>query len=129
MYTLYEYSLISMDIWSPLQVILALLAAIFIPGILVHFMLGQSGGHHLFDKSLSKEEIKNLPLSMLSFRIRNNLIGFLAVLIGGAGVILILNTICGALGIETSRDFWIAIAIFSFFALIIIRLFLLRKKA
>jgi hypothetical protein len=117
-----------MDTWSPLQVILALLAAIFIPGILVHFTLGRNGGHHLFEKNLSQEEIKSLPLSMLSFRIRNNLIGSLAVLIGGAGVFFILNTICGALGIETSRDFWIAVTLFSFLALVIIRLFLLRKK-
>jgi hypothetical protein len=117
-----------MDTWSPFQVILALLAAIFIPGILVHFTLGRNSGHHLFDESLSKEEIKNLPFSMLSFRIRNNLIGSLAVLIGGAGVIFILNTICGALGIETSRDLWIAVATLSFFALVIIRLALLRKK-
>ena len=117
-----------MDTWSPLQVILALLAAIFIPGILVHFTLGRNGGHHLFDQSLSREEVKNLPFSMLSFRIRNNLIGSLAILIGGGAVLFILNTICGALGIETSRDFWVAVALFSFFALVVIRLFLLRKK-
>lgn len=117
-----------MDAWSPLQVILALLAAIFIPGVLIHFTLGRKGGHHLFEKSLSQEEVRGLPVSMLSFRLRNNLIGSLAVLIGGAGVIFILNTICGALGIETSRDFWIAVALFSFFTLVIIRLFFFKKQ-
>lgn len=117
-----------MDTWSPLQVILALLAAIFIPGILVHFTLGRNRGHHLFDEKLSREEIKDLPFSMLSFRIRNNLIGSLAVLIGGGAVIFILSTICGALGIETSRDFWVAVALFSFFTLVIIRLFFFKKQ-
>lgn len=117
-----------MENFSNPQIIVLLVLAVLIPGIIVHFTLGRKGGHHMFENDLSKDEIKNLPISMLAFRTRNNLIGSLVVLLGTATVMYISKIVCNAFGITSDKDFWIIAGLFSLGYLVLLSLVLLKRK-
>jgi hypothetical protein len=117
-----------MENFSNVQIILLLVLAVLIPGIIVHFTLGRKGGHHLFEKDLTKGEIRDLPFSMLTFRTRNNLIGSLVVLLGTATVIYISKIVCNAFGVTSEKDFWIIAGLFSVTYLVFLRFFMMKRK-
>lgn len=63
------------------ETLLALIAAVLVPGIIVHFTLGRNGGHDLL-KGIPKRDIRGLPLKVSTDQIKRNLRGSLATLIG-----------------------------------------------
>jgi hypothetical protein len=67
--------------WTLVSFLAALLLAIFVPALIIHLTIGRKGGHSFF-KSVPKEEMKSLPFKMLNSRIRNQLVGSSATLIG-----------------------------------------------
>jgi hypothetical protein len=72
-----------MNNWTLGSFLFWLVVAIFVPAIIVHFTLGQKGGHRLFDNdNLSKDEIRNLPFDMLRKRTIWNLKGSAAAIVG-----------------------------------------------
>jgi hypothetical protein len=96
-----------MEDWSAGQVIVALILAVLVPGIVIHFTLGRNGGHHMFD-DMSPEERRNMPIEMAKRTIKNRLIG-------GFGVLVGLAVAVGILDLSESGWVWgvtLAIAVF-----------------
>ena len=85
-----------MSDWSLSSFLMALLVAIFVPALIIHFTLGRNGGHHLF-KDMPKDKVKDLPLEMLRSRLRHQFHGSFATLIG-LGVTLALYPLACKLG-------------------------------
>ena len=86
-----------MNDMTPGSVLLALVLAVLIPALIIHFTLGRNGGHHLF-KNMPKDKVKELPLAMMRSRIRNNLRGSFAMFVG-LGVALSLYPLACKLGL------------------------------
>lgn len=82
-----------MSDWSIGSVLLALLAAIFVPALLVHFTLGRNGGHKLF-KGKTREEIRDMPYEMMRTRVGNRLRSSAATLIGLFVVVVVFPLSC-----------------------------------
>jgi len=86
-----------MNNWSTGSVLFALLLAVFVPALVIHFTLGRKGGHHLF-KDVPEKKIGDLPFEMMRFKIRNNLRGSFATLVG-LGVALALYALACKVGL------------------------------
>lgn len=72
-----------MNDWTLESFLFWLAVAIFLPAIIIHFTLGQNGGHHLYDnKNLSKDEIRSLPFDMLRKRAIWEIKGSAAIIVG-----------------------------------------------
>ncbi len=62
-------------------VLVALLLAVFVPALIVHFTVGRNGGHRLFE-DMPPDQVRDLPLEMVRFRLRHQLRGAIAILSG-----------------------------------------------
>lgn len=100
-----------MEQWTLSQIILAFVAVIFIPGIIVHFTLGKNGGHHLFDEELTPEEIKKLPYTMLYFRTKHKLISSSVLAISLLIILTIQRTFCTFIGLSQETNFWVSVTV------------------
>lgn len=88
-----------MNDWTLESFLFWLAVAIFVPAIIVHFTLGQNGGHRLYDnKNLSKDEIRSLPFDMLRRRTIREMKGS-ATIIAGLAVALALYPLGCLLGL------------------------------
>lgn len=93
------------------QTLLALLAAIIVPGLIVHFTLGRQGGHHLFG-NLPPEEAKRLPQKYLDDQLRRQGRGATSTLLALVVALTVYPLACrlglplNAWGLSPTQLFW-----------------------
>jgi len=118
-----------MESWTLLQIIISLALAIFIPAFLIKFTLGKNGGHHLYDKELSPDQIKKLPFTFAYTNAKNKLVGSLITLVGLSFVLLLLNFVCNAFGLANNqKNFWIGVYFASLFFFLLFRFLKIKSK-
>jgi hypothetical protein len=73
--------------WTLGSFLFWLAIAVAVPAIIAHLTVGRKGGHHLLDRGLSDEEIRQRPFTMFKRRTTRSLRGSAAIAVGMAAAL------------------------------------------